>query len=377
MDKGSIKVLHLVQGLGIGGLENVVVNLLKGIDSERYQPSVCCYDTLWSVAQSLNGIINIHFLKRKQGIDYAYPFKLAALLKREKIQILHLHNSTAFFYGVIAGKITRVPVIIYTEHARDIFPNIKVRIADKILSSFTDKVIVVADYLKKNLIKYEWFNPSKIITIYNGADETKFNNKYNVDEVKRDLGLFGRKKIVGIVARLDPIKNHKCLIKAMQIVVKHYPDTILLVIGDGALRDELKAFARESNLLNNIYFLGTRQDIPQLLAIMDIFVLCSISEGLPMTLLEAMAAGKPIIATNVGGIPEIIEHGINGVLIPPDNPDILADAIKKLIDDTEKAKQMGSMAREKFENNFTLSTMVKNYEEVYESFITSRLLQKS
>jgi sugar transferase (PEP-CTERM/EpsH1 system associated) len=364
-----IKVLHLIQGLEIGGLENMVVSLSKGVNRCLYQPAICCYDTLGTLASSLNGTVNVHFLKRNQGIDYTYPFKLAKLLRKEKVHILHLHNSTAFFYGVIAGGIARVPVIVYTEHARDVFPNLKVRIADKFLSLFTNKVIVVADFLKKNLIKYEWFNPSKVMTIYNGIDGSKFKAEFDKSEIKRGLGLSENSRIIGMVARLDPIKNHKSLIMSMQSVIKKFPEAILLIIGDGPIRNELEVFVEKCDLKKNVTFLWTRHDIPQLLSVMDIFVLCSMSEGLPITLLEAMAGGKPIVATRVGGIPEVIEHNINGLLIPSGNIEALLDAILELLRDTEKAKQLGAAAERKFERNFSLSSMVEKYQEVYEALL--------
>ena len=369
-----VKVLHLMQGLEVGGLEYMVVSLLKGLNSTRYQRFICCYDTSGELAKSLNGDIGIHLLKRRQGIDYTYPFKLAALLKRESIQILHLHNSTALFYGVIAGKIARVPIVVYTEHARDVFPNIKVRISDKLLSLFTDKVIVVSDYLKKNLIEYEWFNPSKIMTIYNGVDETKFKIESNTGEIRDRLGLSAASKIIGIVARLDPIKNHKSAIKAIRLIVERFSNAVLLIVGDGPLRGELEHFVRQCKLEKHVVFLGTRTDVHQLLSIMDIFILCSTSEGMPVTLLEAMAAGRPIVATDVGGVSEVIEHGKNGLLIEPNSHELLADAILDLLTNKEKAQRMGLSARNKFESNFTLSAMIKKYEDVYASLLAHHFI---
>lgn len=367
----KVKVMHLLQGLEVGGLENMVVNLLNGLNRDLYRPSVCCYDTLGSLSGALYGV-DIHFLKRRPGIDYAYPFKLATLLKREKIDILHLHNSTAFFYGVIAGRIAGIPAIVYTEHARDIRPNIKVRVTDKILSLFTDRVIVVADFLMKNLVEYEWFDPLKITTIYNGIDGSEFLKEYDQRELRKELGLSWSSRIIGIVARLDPIKNHKSLIKAMQIVSTEFSETVLLVVGDGPSRGEIIALISECKLGRNVRLLGVRNDIPRLLSIMDVFVLCSKSEGLPLTLLEAMAAGKAIVATKVGGIPSVIEDAVNGLLIPPDDPKAIARAIIELLADKEKARRMGIMARKKFESEFTLNKMVKRYEEVYESVTTKR-----
>ncbi|MBI5469514.1 MAG: glycosyltransferase [Deltaproteobacteria bacterium] len=361
-------IMHLVQGLEVGGLEHVVVSLIKGLDRSRYASSVCCFDTLGSLAGSLNGSTKVHLLKRKQGIDYAYPFRLAAFLKREKIQILHLHNSTAYFYGVIAGKLAGTPVVIYTEHARDVRPNMKVRVADRVLSVFTDRVVAVAGFIKKNLVEQEWFDPLKITIAYNGVDGSRFSAANDTAGIKKELGLGERSKVVGIVARLDPIKNHRSLIEAMDKVVKEFPDSVLLIIGDGPLRGELTELVSRLGLEKNIRLLGTRGDVERLLSIFDVFVLSSLSEGLPLTLLEAMASGRPIIATGVGGIPEVIENGVDGIIVPPGNTESLAKAITGLLNDRDRALKMGVMAKRKFDLRFSLDGMIRRYEEIYASF---------
>jgi glycosyltransferase involved in cell wall biosynthesis len=315
--------------------------------------------------------VKIHFCKRRQGVDYLYPLKLAALLRREKTQILHLHNSTAFFYGVIAGKMARVPVIVYTEHARDVIPNMKVRVADRILSSFVDQVVVVAEFLKENLIQREWFNSSKIMTIYNGIDEGIFKKRSEARDLRQKLRISPDTPAIGIIGRLDPIKNHRCLIRAMKRVVECFPGSVLLIAGDGPFRDELNLYVKRLKLGRNVFFLGTRSDVPDLLTIMDVFVLCSFSEGMPMTLLEAMATGKPIVATSIGGIPEVIEDGENGLLVESDDHESLAGAIVDLLGNHDKAKRIGSAARLSYENNFTLDSMVNKYEQVYTSLYES------
>lgn len=367
--KYPVKVLHLIQGLDVGGLEYVVINLLKGLNRDKYQPSVCCFDTLGSIADALNGYADVYLLKRKPGVNYSYPFKLAVLLKREKIQILHTHNSTAYFYGAIAGIIAHVPVVIYTEHARDIFPNIKVRIVERMLSMFVDRIIVVAEVLKENLVKHEWFNPSKITTIYNGIDENKFTKVREADDVKSILGFSKNNHVIGIIGRLDPIKNHKCLIKAVHLVNKRFPEAKLLIIGDGSYRHELELFVKEQGAGEHVFFLGTREDVPQLLNAIDIFVLCSISEGMPVTLLEAMATERPIVATKVGGIHEIIEHGREGILVESNNHELLAEAIADLLAHKDKAMRLGSSARKRLKERFTLAAMIEKYEEVYDDSI--------
>jgi sugar transferase (PEP-CTERM/EpsH1 system associated) len=360
-----INVLHLIQGLEFGGLEKVTLSLIDGLDKNRYSGSICCFDSLGNLVNRVNGNTKVHFLGRKQGIDYLYPFKLARLLKEHQIQVLHLHNSTAFFYGVIAGKIARVPVIVYTEHARDVFPNLKVRIADKLLSFFTNRIVVVAGYLKNNLIKYEKFKEKKISVIHNGIDADCYNVKTDCREIRTKLGIDETTNVVGIVARLDPIKNHKCLIKAMKQVISEKPKTVLLIIGDGPIRSGLEMLVSDLMLGRNIKFLGMRADIPELMAAMDVFVLCSRSEGLSITLLEAMAAGKPVVATNVGGNPELIEHGVNGLLVQPDDRDGLSKAIIACLNDKSKAETMGRAAQKKVSERFTADNMIKKYEEIY------------
>jgi sugar transferase (PEP-CTERM/EpsH1 system associated) len=361
------KVLHLIQGLDVGGLEFMVAALVNRLDRKEFLPSVCCFDNLGKLQDSLHNDTRVTLLTRKPGIDIFYPFKLASLLNRDHIDILHLHNSTAFFYGVLAGKIAGTRRIIYTEHARDIPPNIKVRIMDKILSHMTDRIVVVAEFLKKNLVTKEWMDPSKISTIYNGIDGDEFTREFDHEQIIKELDIPLASKIIGIVARLDAIKNHRCLIRAMKKVSAHFPDAVLLVIGDGPLRSELEELVSNEGLLDIIKFLGTRNDIPRLLSVIDIFVLCSLSEGLPLTILEAMAAGKSIIATNVGGIPEVIQNGTDGIIIPSDDSDALADAISELLRDNKKRHDMGVKARMKFEERFTIQAMVQSYEELYES----------
>lgn len=362
--RGKVKVLHLMQGLEVGGLEYMVVNLIKGLDSRRFVSSVCCFDTLGSLADDLKGV-DVKLLKRRAGIDYSYPFRLASLIRKEKAGILHLHNPTAFFYGALAGALSGVPRVVYTEHARDVRPNMKIRVADRLLACFTDRVVAVAGHVKKNLVEYGWFNPSKVSIIYNGIDSRRFPAVYDGARAREALGIDPSAPVVGIVARLDPIKDHRCLLRAMIHVKEAFPGVMLLVIGDGPLREELASLAREAGLEKNVKFLGTRADVNSLLQCLDVFVLSSVSEGLPLTVLEAMASAKAIVATRVGGIPEAVEDGVEGLLVQPGDDKALSAAIEDLLADRARAAKIGKSARKKFEKSFSLEMMIKKYEEVY------------
>lgn len=366
----KITVLHLVQGLEIGGLELMTVSLLEGLDRSRFMPQVCCFDVVGPLADRLiEQGIPVHFLQRSPGVDLSYPFKLARLMRKEAIDILHLHNPTALFYGALAGKIARISRIIYTEHGRDFSSSWKVKQVNRFLSNIVDEIVVVAEYGRNYLVSKEKFSPSRIRKIYNGIDPKKFPSKIKIQvkqEILHNLGLTACTEIVGIVARLDPIKNHAALFKAMIKVFSVFPQAILLVIGDGPLRIELKEQVNELGLKKNIVFLGARLDIPSLLSALDVFVLPSLSEGLSLTLLEACAAGKPVVTTTVGGNPEIVENGVNGLLVPSADTEALGAAIVNILMNKEKAQQMGAKARAKFEELFTVETMINSYESLYE-----------
>ena len=346
----------------------MVVNLLERLDRSLYQPSICCYDSLGGLSQGLSEKgIGVHLLKRRPGVDYFYPFKLAKYLKKSKIKILHLHNPTALFYGTLAGKIAGTPCIIYTEHGRDFSSSTKVRIANGLLCKIVNRVVVVAEHGKRYLVEHEGVNEKKITKIYNGIDSQRFGRIHNSKFIRRILGIADDQPVIGIVARLDPIKNHACLIRAMKIIATRLPEAVLLIIGDGPLRIELESLTTNLGLQNHVKFLGARSDIPELLSVMDVFVLSSFSEGLSLTLIEACAAAKPIVATDVGGNAEIVKHESNGFLVPSDQPEDLAKAILEILTHDAKAKLMGEMGRKQFEEKFTLDVMVKKYEYLYKS----------
>jgi sugar transferase (PEP-CTERM/EpsH1 system associated) len=370
--------MQLIQGLEIGGPEKLVVDLVLNLDRKKYNLSICCYDKLGTFANKLREEGSSIFLcKRRQGKDYLYPFKLASLIRKKRVQILHMHNETALFYGTIAGKLARIPILIYTEHDGVLPRRLLIAQTNRILSLLNDQVIAVSGYLRNYLVSLEKMDPRKVTIIYNGVDARRFDSNSNNEEeklkIKSELCLDGNIPIVGTIARLDPEKNHQCLLRAIQKICKELPDVVLLLVGDGSIRGELQSLTASLGIINNVRFLGSRGDIPQILSIFDIFVLSSLREGLPVALIEATAMGIPIVATNVGGNSEVVENGVNGILVSSNDEVGLAKAIVELLRDRELAKKMGKSGRRIFENKFTLDSMVGKYEEIYDYFIKKKL----
>lgn len=368
-----LRLVHLLQGLEIGGLEMIVVHLLEALDPSRYRVQVVCYDQPGPLAHRLGrcGIPSC-LLKRRPGVDMGYIFRLARYLAAVRPDILHLHNPTAFFYGTLAGRLARVPAIIYTEHGRDLASSKHNKILHRVLGRMVDQVVAVSES-GRYLLEQEGVPAGRILTLHNGIDARRFMAPADSRGVRAHLGFEEDQPLIGIVARLDPVKNHASLLRAMQRVIDTYPDAALLVIGDGPLRKDLEGLAAGLGLGRGIRFLGTRDDVPELLGALDVLVLCSLSEGLSVSLIEECAAGKPVVATAVGGNAEIVEHGRTGLLVPPGDDGALAGAIIDLLDDPQRASSLGQAARRKFLAEFTLERMVSRYVEIYERCSASSL----
>lgn len=355
----------LLQGLEVGGLEKIAVDLVNGLPN-RYKTTICCYDSMGPLKDCLNESIEIIYLKRKEGFNPKYFIKLAKEMKKRKIDVLHMHNKTAFFYGTIAAKLAGINKTIYTEHGRTEKIKKKTKIAFKILNRFITETIVVTDYIKNYLLSNEGFRAERVTVIPNGINITKDEPKKNDNALYEELGISENTMVVGIVARLDPIKNHKMLLKAFKIAVNKHSNIKLIIVGDGSLRGELENLAKKYMIRKKVIFLGERKDIIKILGCIDVFVLCSKSEGMSITLLEAMASGVPIIATRVGGNSSIIENGVSGILVESNEHIELAKEIVCLIKDDQKRKEISRAAKDRYEREFTLDKMVERYCFIFE-----------
>ena len=361
-----LRVVHLLQGLEIGGLEIMVAHLLEGLDPRRFQSQVIGYDSLGPLAYRLGmSGIPTSLLQRRPGVDLRYIPRLARHLATIRPHILHLHNPTAFFYGTLAGRLARVPCIVYTEHGRDFASSKRNKFLHRLLARWVNRIVVVSES-GRAVLQAEGVPRERIKIIHNGIDAAQFLIGEDRWGMRTRLGFDREQPLLGIVARLDSIKNHASLLRAMPRVIRAHPDATLLIIGDGSLRAELEKQAGELGLGRNLRFLGTRNDVPELLAALDVAVLCSLSEGLSLTLLEESAAGKPMVATAIGGNPEIIEDGQTGLLVPVGDEAALASAINSLLDDLERARTLGGAARLRFMREFTLARMLSRYAELYE-----------
>jgi glycosyltransferase involved in cell wall biosynthesis len=363
-----MNVLFLVHGLPVGGTEVQVSQLLRRLRGEGIGVFLGCLDEVGRLGEDLvREGYPLEVYGRRPRFDASLPVKIARSVKKWGIDIVHAHQYTCFFYGVLARLLARRR-LIFTEHGR-FYPDVKSwkrRAFNAVFARFCDRVTAVSRGVKESLARVEGFDPRAIEVIYNGVDARRFATG-SAAEARKRLGIPPGASVVGTVGRLDAIKNQTLLIRGFERVREGLPGALLLVVGDGPERARLQALAAELGLDGDIRFLGQRDDIDLLLPAFDVFVLSSLSEGTPMTLLEAMASSTAIVSTAVGGIPEILEDGKEALLIDPSapEPETLAACLRRVLLDRELAARLAGRARERFLREFTLDVVTAKYLAMY------------
>lgn len=303
--------------------------------------------------------------------DFKALLSLVWLIFKEKPDIVHTHSSKAGLLGRVAAKICFIPNIIHTPHGHVFYGHFGVfasRIflwVEKILSRLTDRMVALTDGEMDDYINLSVCPPEKLSKIHSGVDVKQFmQSNGNMVEKRRSLGLDQNGNVIGFVGWLLPIKGPNYLLKAMEYIWQKYPETAVVFVGKGDLDMDLRTQALQMSANGKVKFLGWREDIDQIMPVFDMLVLPSLNEGMGRVLVEAMAAGKPVVASSVGGIPDLVRHGETGYLVPPADEKALADGIKKLLDDPGKAWEMGQQGK-KHCQQFSLEAMIKKLDDLY------------
>jgi glycosyltransferase involved in cell wall biosynthesis len=376
--KSKIHIVQLVDGFRLGGAETKLLELIKNLDQKRYKITVCSLLDIGSLKDDFELLgINVKVFNRKNRFDVTLIPKLIRFLRKERVHIL---QSTLFYadaLGPISARLAGVPVVVSWEtcsHHHLFFNPVHRGLAYRLAMKFVDKVVVVSNDVRKSIESIRKVDPLRIKTIHYGVDLKRFENiSQSLNKKKREIGLNSEYPIIGIVARFDEIKGHRYFIEAFNEIVLKYPKSKCLLIGDGECRANLEIQCQDSELTKNVLFLGFRNDVVELLTILDIFVLPSISEGLPNAILEAMACTVPVVATNVGGIPEIITNNVTGKLVQPRNSKDLANAVLQLLENNKKMRKIAENGRNFIKNEFSLNKQVQQFEALYEYLIKEKI----
>jgi glycosyltransferase involved in cell wall biosynthesis len=361
------RLMQITHDLAIGGLQQVVVNICRTIDRERFEVSVLCLRALGEFVPEVEKLgIEVILLPQKQnGTDYLSFLKVAKILRKKNIDVIHTHNTQPLIDGTLGALLSGVRTIIHTDHSREFPDKKRYMVAEWLMSHFVDKMVGVSPPTTEDLIKYEKISPRKVTTILNGIDGSKFSAPVDRKRKKMDLGIRGEGPVIGLGVRLSEEKGVAYLLKAMPEIVGHYPDVTLVIAGKGEREKDLRREAAVLGVGENTLFIGPRLDMPEVLKVLDLYVLPSLREGLPTALLEALAAECPVVATDVGGNHVAIVHGENGSLVAPGNPGALAREVIRLLGDGELRSRYAKRGRELFESRFAANVMTAQYENYY------------
>jgi sugar transferase (PEP-CTERM/EpsH1 system associated) len=354
--------MHVVCSLDPGGMEMGVVKLVNGIDSRRVRSAIC--STRPGRLKSLVApAVPVFELARRQGNDVRLVWQLAQLFRRERPHIVHTHAWGTLLEGLVAARCARVPAVVHGEHG-----TLQLRRHQRWMQragwSCVDQVLSVSTRLSERIATEIGFPLETIRTIRNGVDLARFGHHSRI-AARAALQLPIDRPVVGTIGRLVPVKDHVSLVDAMRVLQREQVDAVLVIAGDGPLEETIRRQAASLGFDGRVVLLGHRPDVEVVLAALDLFVLPSVSEGLPNTVLEAMASRLPVVATRVGGVEEVVQDGVTGVLVPPRSPYALGRAISDLLRDRDRAAAMGAMGRRRAETEFALDETVRRYEELY------------
>ena len=369
MDR-PIKVVHLVLALDVGGLEEVVLRLVAHTDRDRFTPLVYALDAPGAMASELASLdVPLQIVKRAPGLDATLPVRLARCLARDGVRIVHTHNASPHIYGALAASLARVtaheagPRVIHTKHGRN-QPDVPRKVLlNRLASTLTDRIVAVSADAAAVALHLEHVPENKVVTISNGVDTRTFCPA-NPRPARARLGIPEGGFHVGVVARLAAVKDHATLLEAFALFRKERADAHLTIVGEGPELPALVEHARALDLGGSAHFVGVRRDIAAVLTAFDVFALSSTSEGISLTLLEAAAAGLPIVATRVGGNAEVVLDGVTGTLVSPRDPVAFAAALGALSRRTDRAA-LGLAGREHVERWFSVERMARAYQDLY------------
>lgn len=368
MSEHRLNVLHIFSTLPVGGAEMLMLNIVKNIDRGVFDITICCLGEKGVIGEQIEVLgVEVISLKCKKigGFNLSLILRLRDFIKERGFDIVHTHMYHANLYGRIAAWVVDVPVIFSSVH--NIYRKRKLHrmLINYLLSKITDRIFVATPAVFEDVRRYDRVSAEKIEVLPYGIDTDSFTKKYDRNIIRENLGLSPEDYVIGNVARLEEAKGQRYLIEAIRILQDRGIKTKCLIIGSGSLEKELKELTINNKLDDTVIFPGTRQDLPEIFSVMDVFVFPSLWEGLPLALLSAMAAGVPVIATHAGGIKDVLVDNRNGIVVPQSDPSAIAEAVKRLMSDEKLRKSLTEEAKKNIEEYYSAKVMVKKLENIY------------
>ena len=375
----KIHIVHVIYQFSVGGLENGVINLINGLPEDRYQHSIVALTFSDPVfARRLQREVTIYPVRKKPGHDFSALRKVFQFLRKAKPDIVHTRNLAAADMLPIAW-LTRVPARIHSIHGRDVHDldgtNTRYRVIQRILTLFSNRVIALSKDLEEYMRDKVGVSDAKLVQVYNGVNTERFApGKMSASELLPDGFRGDDLMVIGYVGRLEAVKSPQTLCRAfVQLDASKGTDKVrLVIVGEGSQQAECEEILRAAGLREKAWFAGSRSDVSELMDCFDIFALSSLAEGISNTILEAMAKGLPIVATDVGGNAELVNDGETGLLVASGDDRGFSRALDKLLCNKPMREQFGAAGLARANQTFSLPAMVSSYDEVYTQVIGSR-----
>lgn len=363
-------VLFVNHSMAMGGIETLIVDFVARLQASGVASRVAVFEGGGSLEHglSVNGVA-VDRLDKREGVDLRMVARLRQVMAERRVRVVHSHNFSTWLYTTLAvrslGK--RRPIHVHTEHS-NVEPSPRRYRLERWLARFTAHTVAVSEYVKNTMVGDIAIPAARVRVIYNGIDTIRFApDPERRERVRSMLGIPADDVVIGVVARLAPIKDHANLLQALaRMRVGAARPLRLLVVGDGPERAGLEATCATLRLTERVSFLGERRDTADLLNAFDIYALCSLNEGMNLTLLEAMSAGLPVVTTAVGGSPEIVADGDTGLLVPASQPNALAQALQHMVDIGDERREWGARGRARVLARFSQDGMLRSYLELYE-----------
>lgn len=368
----------------MGGAQSHLLEVLRLLNRRRFSPFLCCLATnrgdsphlLKRVRELGVPILDAGVRNAPHSLIRPHTFlqmaRVARILRHRGVKVVHSYLFHANWFGTLTARFARVPVVIASRRNVDVYTRTEDRLACRVVNRLADRVTAVAGAVRDHVHQTEGCPLEKIVVIPNGVEANRFQWTASDQTKKEVLGSSSEEIAIGTIARLVWYKGLEDLLKAATLIIGRYPLVRFFVVGDGPLRQPLEEKARALGLNGTVRFLGAVPNASSLLPHFDVVVLPSLWEGMSNSLLEAMAAGKPVVATDVGGSSEVVIDGKTGFLVPPKAPEALADAVLHLLADPEMARNLGEAGRIRVKSEFTSEIMVARLEELYDSLLAAR-----
>lgn len=366
----KLRLTQVVLSLGAGGTERLVIELCKALEPVA-DLQVLCLDELGQWAEELEDVgVRVTKLGREPGFDRKLIGKVAHQLKAHGSDIVHCHHYTPFIYGALGSLCSTRARVVYTEHGRlsEAPWTVKRKLANALFGRLPGRFFAVSENLREHMVD-GGMPAHKVGVIYNGITPGPIASDGVRTAARKSMGVGPDAFVLGTVARLDPVKDLPTLLEGF-LKLRCWArgtalDPWLVVVGDGVERTKLEAMAEDKALTDRVVFLGHRNDARALIAGFDVYVNCSITEGVSVTILEAMAAGVPLVVTGVGGTPEVVAHELTGLVVPARDPDALSASCQRVVQDKTFAATITQAARARLEERFATHTMLESYLKVY------------